>query len=65
MGRTDVSGAAWANPAHSTWAPVTTPAFLWKARVYVPTGKLQPGVRSPQILIGEIVQREANFGIVN
>ncbi len=54
-----------ANPAGSTWAPVTTRAVLWNGAVIIPTGEVKPGIRSPQVLIGKIVSKSAHFGWIN
>ncbi len=54
-----------ANPAGSTWAPVTTRAVLWKGSVIIPTGEVKPGIRSPQVLIGKPHSKPAHFGWIN
>ncbi|RYE39254.1 MAG: hypothetical protein EOP21_10955, partial [Hyphomicrobiales bacterium] len=54
-----------ANAAGSTWAPVTTPAVMWKGKVILPTGEVKPGIRSPQVLLGKVVSQPARFGWIN
>lgn len=53
------------NPAGSNWAPVTTPAVLWKGKVIIPTGEVKPGIRSPQVILGKIVGKPVHFGWIN
>lgn len=51
--------------AASTWAPVTTPLVIYQNKYYLPTGEVKPGVRSPQVLSGEINKTESSFGLIN
>lgn len=53
------------NPSASTWSPVTTPLVVSGGKFYLPSGEIKPGVRSPQVLVGEIVSRKASFGWIN
>lgn len=53
------------NAAASTWVPVTTPVVFWNDKFIVPTGEIKPGVRSPQVLVGEVVEEKASLGLVN
>ena len=34
--------------------PVTTTAFLWNKNILIPTGEIKAGVRTPQLLLGEV-----------
>lgn len=36
------------------WVPVTTGAIYWNGSVVLPSGEIRPGIRSPQVLIGEL-----------
>ncbi len=53
------------NAAGSTWVPVTTPVVMWGKKFIVPSGEIKPGIRSPQILVGEVVEKKASLGLVN
>jgi len=59
----------WANagsfPMEGSFAPVTTPVVFWDGKVILPTGEIKPGVRSPQVLIGEVGGSKLDFGVVN
>lgn len=48
-----------------TWATVTTPVVFWGEKVLIPTGEIKPGVRSPQVLMGEIKEERASLGLLN
>ena len=45
--------------------PVTTPVVAWKDKFIVPTGEMKPGIRTPQILVAEVEEKVAKFGMVN
>ena len=49
--------------------PVTTPVVFWPQnegfKVILPTGEIQPGVRSPQVLVGTIEGDQLSFGFFN
>lgn len=53
------------NATGSTWAAVTTPLVIFNGSIYIPTGEIKPGVRSPQVLAGKIHGRKAAFGVIN
>ncbi|WP_435893893.1 sodium:solute symporter family transporter [Oceaniferula spumae] len=53
------------NATGSTWATVTTPLVIYKGAIYIPTGEIKPGVRSPQVLAGKVHGRKASFGVIN
>lgn len=37
------------------WVPVTTGSVYWKGSVVLPTGEVRPGIRSPQVLMGNLI----------
>lgn len=37
------------------WVPVTTGSVYWKGGVVLPTGEVRPGIRSPQVLMGNLI----------
>lgn len=52
-------------PTEGTLPPVTTQVVFWEGKVILPTGEIKPGVRSPQVLIGEVRGSQLSFGFVN
>lgn len=56
-------GGDFSGPDHFT--PVTTPVVFWNGRAIIPPGEIKPGVRSPQVLIGEMGSTKLGFGFVN
>ena len=46
-------------------AQVTTGAHQWNGDVVIPAGEVRPGVRTTQILKGEIRESKARFGFLN
>lgn len=52
-------------PMEGAFAPVTTPVVFWNGKVILPTGEIKPGVRSPQVLVGEVGELKLSFGVLN
>ena len=40
-------------------APVTTTAVCWDGKIYLPSGEIQAGVRTPKILVADIIWKTA------
>ena len=47
--------------------PVTTPVVFYEKekQIILPTGEMKPGIRTPQILVAEVEEKVAKFGMVN
>lgn len=59
------TGRAGAQRSLAIFPPVTTPLVVAGGKFYLVSGEIKPGVRSPQVLVGEIVTRKAPFGWIN
>ncbi|MEZ6124503.1 MAG: sodium/solute symporter [Planctomycetaceae bacterium] len=55
----------WTTAGESPACQVTTTAVLWDGAVIVPSGEVQPRVRSPQILKAKLRPGIGTFGMVN
>ncbi|YCM44409.1 sodium/solute symporter [Verrucomicrobiaceae bacterium 227] len=62
---TDRWAEAGSFPMAGAYAPVTTPVVFWNGKIILPTGEIKPGVRSPQVLVGEVSSVKLGFGVVN
>lgn len=45
--------------------PVTTNVILNEGKIFIPSGEVRPGVRTPDVFIGEFITSERRFGFVN
>lgn len=43
---------SWTKLGELPYSPVTTTALYWQNRIIIPSGEIQPGIRTPIILIG-------------
>jgi SSS family transporter len=56
-----------------TWSPlgqtpatqVTVPTVSWHERIVIPSGEIQPGIRTPVIHTLQITGRKTGFGLIN
>lgn len=46
-------------------APVVTNAVLWDDKIFLPSGEIKPGVRSPHVVVGSPIKETGTFGFLN
>lgn len=62
---TDTWTSAGHFPGHFS-APVTVPVVMDGANVFlIPSGEIKPGVRTRQVLRGEVISNRSKFGVIN
>lgn len=62
---TDRRADAAAQPGNSVWAPVTTPAVVWRGSLVIPSGEVRPAVRTPRVLMATPVQPAGAFHLLD
>jgi solute:Na+ symporter, SSS family len=55
----------WTTRGEVPFSKVTVPVAEWNGQFVVISGERQPGIRSPEVWSGEVIQRKASFGAVN
>ncbi len=55
----------WTTRGEVPFSKVTVPVVEWNGRFIVISGEKQPGIRSPEVWSGQVIQRKASFGAVN
>ncbi len=55
----------WTTRGEVPFSKVTVPVVEWSGKFIVVSGEKQPGLRSPEVWSGQVIQRKASFGAVN
>lgn len=55
----------WTTRGEVPFSKVTVPVTEWNGQFVVISGERQPGIRSPEVWSGEVIQRKAAFGTMN
>lgn len=53
------------NQAGANYAPVTVPVVISGSQFLIPSGEVKPGIRSSQVLAGEVKSNKQGFGVIN